>query len=132
MKRGMTVASSEQQTHVCRGLCDAVKATSWGDLRSRAAAFDLELEQAWRPSTSAQGFIVAAAWYRNGAKNHLVVAFRSTQGKDEWMEYPKEYFDGTKFMPHEGKAAEGCEVFSVWANTLNQVRPSRGSRMHSI
>lgn len=132
MKRGMTMTSSEQQTHVCRGLCDAVKVTTWGGLRSRAAAFDLELEQAWRASTSAQGFIVAAARYRNGTDNHLVVAFRSTQGKDEWMEYPKEYSDGTRFTPHEGKAAEGCEVFSVWTNTLNQVRRSRGSRVHSI
>lgn len=119
------MASFEHQKHVCFGLCDAVKATRLGDLRSTAAEHGLELPQAWHAPTPAQGFIVAAERYWNGTEHVLVVAFRGTQGHDEWMEYPKEYVNGTRFMRHEGMAAEGFEVFSVWPKTLNQVRLAR-------
>lgn len=115
----------DHQNKICKGFCDAVKAKTPGELQSKAKEKGIVLEQRWRAPTDAQGSIVAAGRYQNGAENVLVVAFRSTQGIDEWMEYVTELANGTRFTTHSGKSAKSHQVFTVMAKTLNQVRLMR-------
>lgn len=86
-----------------------------------AANHGLKVEQAWQ-APSGQGFKAAAARLMVDAENVLVVAFRSTFGNDEWLEYPQKYWKRT-FLPRDGEVAgTDLKVFSVWAETLNEVR----------
>lgn len=93
------------------------------ELEAGAANHGLKVEQAWH-APSGQGFKAAAARLMVDAEDVLVVAFRSTIGNDEWLEYPQKYWKRT-FLPRDGEAAgTDLKVFTVWAETLNEVRAS--------
>lgn len=53
----------------------------------------------------------------------LVVAFRGTFGKSEWMEYKSEAFVGDNFRPLDGGSDR--VVWAVWMDTLKRVSPQR-------
>lgn len=108
---------------VCRELCRAVREESFEDLEAGAAKHGLRVEQAWR-APSGQGFKAAAARFTVDGEDVLVVAFRSTFGNDEWLEYPQKYWK-RKFLPHDGKERDtDLKVFTVWSETLDEVSPT--------
>lgn len=73
---------------VCRGLCKAVREVEFEGVCSRAEAVGLRVDQTW-DAPRGQGFKAIAARLMVDAEEVLVVAFRSTFGNDEWIEYPQ-------------------------------------------
>lgn len=57
-------------------------------LCSKARASGLRVDQAWA-APKGQGFKAVAARFMVDSEEVLVVAFRSTFGSDEWIEYPQ-------------------------------------------
>lgn len=119
------MVSPESKQFISRGLCRAVREATLEELQSGAANHGLKVEQAWRAS-SGEGFKAAAARLMVDAEDILVVAFRSTIGNDEWLEYPQKYWKRT-FLPRDGEpAGTDLKVFTVWAETLNEIWDSLG------
>lgn len=117
------MADLECKRSVCKALWSAVKKKNLEDLESRAASRGLEVVRVWR-APRGDGFKAVAARITVNSKRVLVVAFRSTQGMEEWLEYPEEYLD-RPFLPHnEQDPDEDMEVFSVWSDTLDEVSPA--------
>lgn len=112
--------SLELKQEVSRDLCRAVRESDVEDVRATAAKHGLQIEQAWSAPTG-QGFKAIAARFMVDAGDILVVAFRSTFGGDEWLEYPQKYWK-RKFMPHDGeKPGTDKKLFAIWSDTLNEV-----------
>lgn len=112
--------SLELKQEVSRDMCRAVRESDVDDVCATAAKHGLNIEQAWSAPTG-QGFKAVAARFTVDAEDVLVVAFRSTFGGDEWLEYPQKYWK-RKFMPHDGeKPGTDKKLFAIWSDTLNEV-----------
>lgn len=82
------VTNLDTKGKICRSLCSAVKEIELEGLCSKARALGLRVDQAWA-APRGQGFKAVAARFMVDSEEVLVVAFRSTFGSDEWIEYPQ-------------------------------------------
>lgn len=105
---------------ICREVTRLVREVQYERMCSRAEGLGLKLDQAWC-APSGEGFKAVSARLMVESENVLVVAFRSTFGNDEWMEYPNKYWK-RRFMVHDGDPADSKRrLFALWSLTLDEV-----------
>lgn len=105
----------------CHDLCDVVYLT--GDdskLREAAQKKGAQLQMTW-PSSDGGGFqALTALMDLDGFDDDvLVVSFRGTFGKSEWMEYRSKVFVADDFSSLYGGTDR--VVWAVWMDTLKRV-----------
>lgn len=106
---------------VCRDMCRAVREVGLESLESYTTKHGLKLEQVWR-APRGEGFKVAAASFTADGEDILVIAFRSTFGNDEWIEYTQKYWK-RKFLPQDGAEPDtDLKVFTIWSEALDEVK----------
>lgn len=96
--------SLEDNKRITKGLCDAVReADTLEDMQQaiRSGGHELEIVQAWQHPNE-ESFRAMAAKLMVRHEEILVVAFRSTVGVDEWLQYPDTIIEGDPLVPHEG------------------------------
>ncbi|CAM9919599.1 unnamed protein product [Ectocarpus sp. 4 AP-2014] len=114
---------------VCRDMCDAACRVNFEDSKAMAAEYGLEAKQGWHSLHDEGNKAVAIRGVVEG-ENVLIVAFRSTFGMDEWLEYPKALAPPT-FLPHagfqksqqhdeDGRTDDPQHVFRVWEQTVEE------------
>lgn len=115
---------------VCRDMCDAACRVNFEDSKAMAAEYGLQAEQGWHSLHDEGNKAVAIRGVVEG-ENVLIVAFRSTFGMDEWLEYPKALAPPT-FLPHagfqksqqheeDGQTDDPQHVFRVWEQAVQEV-----------
>lgn len=111
----------EFKERMCRALTSVVREVQHDELCSRAEKLGFKIDQAWR-APNGEGFKAITVSFVVSSENVLVVAFRSTFGNDEWMEYPRKYWK-RRFLVHDGEPASSKKrLFALWSLTLDEVR----------
>ncbi len=114
-------ARIEHKKTVSRALCSAVMELTFESLEESATKAGLYVVQAWK-APRGEGFKAVAARFIVDGEDVLIVAFRGTRGKEEWLEYPTKWLT-ERFIAHPG-FPEGSElqVFGVFSLALDEVR----------
>ena len=117
----MKEGSLEHKKAVCKDMYSAVRKVKLDDLKATVEKHGLRVQQVWR-APKGEGFKCCAARFIVEGEEVLVVAFRSTFGGDEWLEYSDKYFK-RRLLPHDGEEpGTDRKVLTIWNETLDEVR----------